>query len=404
MKILGRVCVFLILGFFLGAGVKGGYTSLSSEVLDSYLGEFESVSFKKEPLPHYEGLDRGRQFYIFQSRQLETSAFGFAGPIDLIIVTDSNKIIDKVIIEDSQETPQYLRRVKPWLEVFEGKPLAGFADSVISVDAVTQATHSSLAVVETVRASSVVILESFLNRTARKKFLEEPIRWQGVIALVLFCLFGIILFHKSRSKKKRYFFLLALALSIGFWFNLQFSFIHIINILNLNLELIFQALPGIIILIPLFFGFFYGRIYCGWFCPFGALQELMAVVGRPVKVSKKIEKKLKYIKYFFLGILIFLFFWRGGLNVFNQDPLGRAFDFSLLFAWDGFLAWLILFLSLFFIRFWCRYFCPVGAFLSFFNKIAFFKSVFKKRFSRCPWYVDKLRDSSCILCNRCQNH
>jgi hypothetical protein len=57
----------------------------------------------------------------------------------------------------------------------------------------------------------------------------------------------------------------------------------------------------------------------------------------------------------------------------------------------------------FYSRFWCRYFCPAGAFLSLFNKIAFFSRLLPaKRYANCEYglsFNDKL---DCIYCDKCR--
>ncbi len=390
----------------MGAGAAFSQGSQDSEVLDSYLARLEEVNFESKPLPHYTGEageDKGRLFYVFQSRKLQTSAVGFGGPVDLIIVVGSNQFIQEIVVEDSQETPHYLEKVEPWLAVFKGKPLAGFTASEVPVDTVTHATYSSGAVLETISDSARIILNDFFKQEVQEALPKKITGLWEAVALILFSFAGVFLFFKSRSKKIRYIFLFLLVLAVGFGFNLQLSFRHIISLLSFRLPVFtYPALLGLIF-IPFILGLFCGRIYCGWLCPFGALQELLGGISRPIKVSKKIEKKVRYIKYIFLAGLVFLFFFKKDVNIYPQDPLGRVFGAGDFFAWDNFLVWIALFFSLFFVRFWCRYFCVVGAFLSLLNKTALFKFVFKKNFSRCPWHADKRRDLSCTLCNKCQN-
>ena len=68
-------------------------------------------------------------------------------------------------------------------------------------------------------------------------------------------------------------------------------------------------------------------------------------------------------------------------------------------------------------RGWCKYFCPIGAFLAPFNKISFLhilstqKNIFDKEclhcnkcLNVCPMSIDALsrtRNPECILCGKC---
>lgn len=400
---LGRVWFFLVLGFLFWAAVAFGRTAaVSSEAFDLYLAQFENVSFEEEPLPHYKGFDESLRLYVFQSRKLKTSAPGYWGPpIDLIIAIAPGGIIKDVSIERSQESPQYLNKVKPWLDIFKEKNLFDFISSPVPVDTVTHATYSSAAIIETVSNSARLIRQDFFKQEAGVALPKKISGLIEALILIFFAFAGVFLFHKSRGRKIRFIFLTFLVLFAGIGFNLQFSFRHIINFLSFNLPSIFYFSLFALFFLPFVLGIFYGRFYCGWLCPFGALQEILSIFGRPLKVPKKIERKAVWIKYILLAGLIFIFFIGKDSNIYSQDPLARAFFLQDFFQADNFLTWIALFFSFFIVRFWCRYFCVVAAFLSLLNKIAFFKFVFRKKFSRCPWHVDKLRDKECVLCNKC---
>ena len=117
----------------------------------------------------------------------------------------------------------------------------------------------------------------------------------------------------------------------------------------------------------------WGRaVYCGWLCPFGALQELINVVARKINIKQieppfAIHERLWAIKYL---ILLGLF----GLSL---DSLALAeqyaeiepFKTTFLLKFDR--SWpfvtyvaVLLFINLFNRKFFCRYMCPLGAALS----------------------------------------
>ncbi len=58
--------------------------------------------------------------------------------------------------------------------------------------------------------------------------------------------------------------------------------------------------------------------------------------------------------------------------------------------------------ALFYYRFWCRYLCPVGAFLALGNKFALLQHYApKRRFNHCDLGVRDEFDIDCIRCQRC---
>jgi len=59
--------------------------------------------------------------------------------------------------------------------------------------------------------------------------------------------------------------------------------------------------------------------------------------------------------------------------------------------------------SVFYARFWCRYLCPAGAFLSLFNNVVILKRYLPaKRFDRCEFGLTAKDRMDCLYCDRCR--
>ncbi|PKM91813.1 hypothetical protein CVU82_01235 [Candidatus Falkowbacteria bacterium HGW-Falkowbacteria-1] len=143
---------------------------------------------------------------------------------------------------------------------------------------------------------------------------------------------------------------------------------------------------------------FLGRVFCGYFCPLGTIQEWMRELGKKIgfkkdlEVPKKIDKYLRYVKYLVLLAIIYFSFYLGDL-VFNiYDPyatlmhFGQEFDERII---GYFILFVLLISALFSKSLWCRYLCPLGAFFALIKKISFFKI--------------KRDDKTCISCGICNN-
>lgn len=143
--------------------------------------------------------------------------------------------------------------------------------------------------------------------------------------------------------------------------------------LFIGLDSINQRLLGYVTLaIPIVTALLLGRLYCGWICPAGALQELLHRHNVAVAVPAPIDRWLRQLKYFLLIALIWVIRLTGEPVFEGTDPFKVAFNFSGDTASAIILA-LILAASLFLYRPWCRYLCPMGALLGLVSRLSVFR-------------------------------
>lgn len=117
---------------------------------------------------------------------------------------------------------------------------------------------------------------------------------------------------------------------------------------------------------------FWGRgVYCGWLCPFGALQELLNRVAklmkiRQIKVPWGLHERAWPLKYvIFLGLFgLSLYSFELAEEMAEIEPFKTAIVLTFLRTWPFVLyAVVLLFIGLFIERFFCRYLCPLGGVL-----------------------------------------
>lgn len=116
--------------------------------------------------------------------------------------------------------------------------------------------------------------------------------------------------------------------------------------------------------------FVWGRgTFCGWLCPFGALQELIGNAARSLKVpqirlSLQTDNRLKKLKYWVLVVImasaVVSVGWTDRLV--EVEPFKTSITLLFLRSWP-FVAWAValLVVNAVIYRSFCRYLCPLGA-------------------------------------------
>jgi hypothetical protein len=185
---------------------------------------------------------------------------------------------------------------------------------------------------------------------------------------------------------------------LGIGLNFLFSSYHLASFFNFNF---FPASPaGILIIFILILSLLFGSVWCGWLCPWGALQELLSLPRFRRDVSAPLDRRARFFKYILLFIFTIFWFFKKD-NLFSLEPLESFFMRGFSFSWGRVLGLTALVGSVFFMRFWCRYFCWCGAFLSLFNRVALLKRFFLKHYGSCPMHVKSIQDIDCLQCNIC---
>ena len=168
-----------------------------------------------------------------------------------------------------------------------------------------------------------------------------------------------------------------------------------------------------------------GRFFCAYVCPMGASIDFLDSLffRKKKRLGLKTETSLRRLKYFLL--VIFIVAALTGLSLaFLMDPMSLLTRFYTFFIYPlvttlinlfldllrpvfGALGWValshqhyfqsvyymtaitllvfggIIFLNRLVPRFWCRYLCPLGAFLSFISPLGFFKRRVSQECNEC---------------------
>lgn len=233
--------------------------------------------------------------------------------------------------------------------------------------------------------------------------------------------------YKKQIQKLRFivqiisviFFTQLFALTFQSFKNFYLSFLNKGNKINIYSSsfLLFIVLITLVLIL--------GRFFCGWLCAFGAINDFIYFGSRKIfkkkfEINKKVDSRLKYIKYILLFSIILLSLtinvsflnkyspWNAFANVLNSTSTFREMPIAFLIL----LA--VLGGSIFVERFFCRYLCPLGALQGLISK---FKISSIKKDTKlcgncnlcsynCPMKIDSnkkesVKSNECIECLRC---
>lgn len=233
--------------------------------------------------------------------------------------------------------------------------------------------------------------------------------------------------HFSKDSKKFHYFrwgyLWFTLLFTGFYAQGQLSVVNIFTLLH-SIKDGFDI--GLFLLDPVIFIlwcvtfislFIVGRgLFCGWLCPFGALQEILSLLAKKLKIkqvrlSPRLHGMLIKVKYPILGALLVLCFIDLSLSerLAEVEPFKTSMTLVFVRYWPFVLyAVALLLAGLFLHKFYCRYVCPLGAGLAalgFFHKYELLKRIpfcgtpCQTCNNRCE--IDAIRKDGSIDYNEC---
>lgn len=293
------------------------------------------------------------------------SSMGYGGPLLMAVAVDSNGKIFNLAVVNSKETPSYLDKVLDahFFDKIIGKSYRDEYALGKGIDGISSATYSSHAILEASKKGSRFIAGKFLRFDIPKS--EKPSIQFGIPEIILILLFAVGFFAHRRTFKytkiARWSTMLIGLFGIGFYYNKPLT----LSMVNQLLLGYFPPLHSHLYWYLLFGGIFFvftidnKNSYCYWFCPFGAVQECLGVVGgaihrSPGKFEDVFKWSLRILTLF--AIIVALLFRNPGIT--SYEVFGTLFKLTgsnYQFAILG----IVVVSSVFIKRPWCNYLCPL---------------------------------------------
>ncbi len=290
------------------------------------------------------------------SSDFDVSHFGYSGEVPLIIELANRTTVLGVHLLRNNETADYIQLIKNknLLQAWNGYTLNDTIVS-LSVDAISGATMSSDAIINNTMDTLSAFGSVKHKSLASLRFANLARILLGMLLIAL----SLIMYFRAKLKKYYLYYSALVLLVMGVWLKQMLSMGLLHNWLvsgtslnnNITLIMILILSIGMTLL-------GYRRYYCNYLCPMGALQLLVSKVSPFKKRSLNFKISnitLKTIYLYFILISLLLGF---ALPLFEMEPF-YAFSFSVASTIMLLSGVLIIILSLFFNRPWCKL-CPTG--------------------------------------------
>ena len=299
---------------------------------------------------------------------------GYQGPVDSLLVMESNGTLKAMTIRSSFENQPYADYPKDdayFASLFTGRSIPQLADMNLTeeeVEGVSGATMTSMAMAEGI-VKTAVSWEQERTRVLNAE--QSSINWKardyGSLAVLLFA--GFVGFSK-RGKTK--FFRICLQVLLVGYLGLM------------NGDILSQALfagwaqSGVpwerapilallslaALLVPMATG---KAFYCHQLCPHGAAQQWMRKFRKkPIRLPKGLDGILKYVPVGLLVLVVFLAFTTSAHTVAILEPFD-AYVWEVAGGVTIAIALISLVASAFVPMAYCRYGCPTGTVLKLFE-------------------------------------
>jgi polyferredoxin len=218
-----------------------------------------------------------------------------------------------------------------------------------------------------------------------------------------------------KSERLKWITMAASVVYLGFVRSQLITVVNIFALTKWNLPSFRQNLPWYLFAIfTVVTTVLWGRLYCGRICAFGSMTQLLdKIVPARLRfeVPRRLEQRASMIKYVLLGAVVLYFLITNDILIYRYvEPFWMFSRQASKGMWIG--LGVLLVATIFVRNLYCRFLCPVGAFLGLLSNLTVFRI---KRWSECntckicekacEWGAirgPKIVASECVRCDDCE--
>lgn len=292
---------------------------------------------------------------IVHTALLASDVQGYAGATPHDIYVYDGKVV-KIVALPNDETPSFWEEAAGLARERENKTLDEAMN--VNVDAVSGATFSSEALKENIRRGVSYAAAHKTGSMAKKDV--KP----GYIAALLVVLLGMIMPLILKGRRWHTMQIILNIVVLGLWTGTFLSHAMLINVMTNGLPASGWLLVSLLLVVGFIYPVF-GRQthYCTHICPLGSAQELVyRLPGFKLRISTRVVVLLTYFRRIIWVLLIMMLVFDVWAEWTDYEPFS-AFIIEQADTAVLVFASLILLLSIFTPRPYCRFLCPTGTLL-----------------------------------------
>lgn len=292
---------------------------------------------------------------VINTTPLAKDIAGYGGTVPLEIYIKDGKV-QKIKALKNNETPDFFSEASKLLTVWNGKSIVEAQQ--LKIDAISGATFSSRGIIGNVERG----LQYAAKNAREKRFFEKiDLNVKTVFGLIVVLLGAIVpLFYRSRTYRTLQ--LILNVIVLGFWCGTFISYSLMVGYLSHGIDLWVSLIP-VVMLITAFVYPLFGKkgYYCLNICPCGSLQELAGRTNKRRKWKMKAEtaKMLSRFREILWAVLMMLMLLGVGFEWMDYEVFS-AFILQSASVVVLILGVVVVFLSFFVARPYCRFVCPTG--------------------------------------------
>ena len=254
--------------------------------------------------------------------------------------------------------------------------------------------------------------------------ISEPIhktnwnRFDWAVRILLATFIAGIFVRHNKTRKLRPLFLLAAVVILGFYRGGPGIISSFQNFILVIMGQYWKWTAAVLFVGVIILTYFQGRVFCGWICYLGAIQDFLYISKVKILQTEKAQKIMRTIRYILLSAIIIQLIITQTIEWNKIGPFKVIFNLYSPNITGYVLLGILLVSSLFIYRPFCKMVCPVGLILGLVTKIPGASVLgITSSCTGCKicntscninaitrdGKVSKLDNQECIMCGECMN-